>query len=232
MGINSQEVSYGFGQMGSAYTDLAQTIVPPAGMVICAIQFLADNTPTVLTPEKLGTTSATGGAVGPGFPEITTGSNVTGINSTATRNSTGYLMGALDDNAGSDITQVTFSSLDPQNDPTKVRVGSYVLLVNADYQEDGNPAMTIDAQTPIPIVNGPNKRGVTVVSVDSDDKITLSAGISPSSQALIILDPTVPQGAGGIIANGQLYPKGLTIYGRWTEFKGEADKGVICYFGH
>ena len=72
MGINSQEVSYGFGQLGSAYTDLAQTIIPPKDHVIVAIQFLAQNTPTVLTPEKLD-------EGGPGFPEITTGSNTTAI---------------------------------------------------------------------------------------------------------------------------------------------------------
>ena len=53
MGQNSQEVAYGFGQLGSAYTDLAKPIIPPQGMVIVAIQFLAENTPTVLTPEKL-----------------------------------------------------------------------------------------------------------------------------------------------------------------------------------
>ena len=48
MGQNSTEVAYGFGQMGSAYTDLATPIVPPQDMVIVAIQFLAGNTPTVI----------------------------------------------------------------------------------------------------------------------------------------------------------------------------------------
>jgi hypothetical protein len=38
-------------------------------------------------------------------------------------------------------------------------------------------------------------------------------------------------GAGGIRANGQVYPKGLTIYGRWTAFQPSA-AGVICYFGY
>ena len=218
MGINSQEVAYGFGQLGSVYTDLAQTIIPPQGMVICAIQFLADNTPTVLTPEKLD-------KLGPGFPEITGGTNVTGINSTNTRNSNGYLMAAIDDNAGSDITEVTLSAASAND----VRVGSFVLLVNADYQEDGDPAMVIDAQTPIPIYSGPSQQGVKVVSkVEGGDKVTLSSGISPSSQALIFLDDF--HGAGGIIANGQVYPKGVVIYGRWTQFKPSA-AGVICYFG-
>ena len=41
------------GQYGSAYTDIAQVIVPPKDMVIVAIHFLAANTPTILTPEIL-----------------------------------------------------------------------------------------------------------------------------------------------------------------------------------
>ena len=38
------------------------------------------------------------------------------------------------------------------------------------------------------------------------------------------------QGAGGITAAAQVYPKGVTIYGRWTAFQPSA-AGVICYFG-
>ena len=53
MGINSTEVSYGFGQMGSAFSNLAAPIYPPKDHVIVAIQFLADNTPTVLETETL-----------------------------------------------------------------------------------------------------------------------------------------------------------------------------------
>ena len=219
MGQNSTDVAYGFGQMGSAYTDKAQTIIPPEGMVICAIQYLVDSTPTVLTPEKLD-------VAGPGFPEITTGTNVTGINSTNTRNSNGYLMAALDDDTTGSSTQ-TLSAATCDS----VRVGSYVLLVNADYKEDGAPAMSIDSETPTPIYTGPNQQGVYVTGCPAGgDLVTLSASITPSSQALIFLDHM--HGAGAIIANGQTYPKGLVMYGRWVEFKGEADKGVICYFGY
>ena len=226
MGQNSTEVAYGFGQLGSAYTDIAQTIVPPVGKVIVAIQFLADNTPTVLTPEKLGHGDSYGASVGPSFPEITGGTNVTALASTATRNTKGYFMAALDDNAGSDITQVTLAS--ESTFEHNIKVGSYVLLVNSTFQEDGNPAMSIDAQTPVPIYSGTQRRGVTVVSIDSEDQLTLSSGVSPDSQSLIFLDEE--HGAGGIISDGQVYPKGLTIYGRWTEFKPSA-AGVICYFG-
>ena len=88
--------------------------------------------------------------------------------------------------------------------------------------------MTIDAQTPIPIYNGPNKQGVTVEYFNGTTGVTLSTGVSPDSQALIFLDEA--HGAGGLTAASQVFPKGLTIYGRWTAFKPSA-AGVICYFG-
>ncbi len=40
--MNSQEVSYGFGQLGSGHTQLADAFTPPTGKVIVAIQFLDD----------------------------------------------------------------------------------------------------------------------------------------------------------------------------------------------
>ena len=60
-------------------------------------------------------------------------------------------------------------------------------------------------------------------------KVKLDAAITPTSdQALVFLDEQ--HGAGGITAASQVFPKGLTIYGRWTAFKPSAT-GVICYFG-
>lgn len=50
MGINSTEVAYGFGQMGSAFTDEDAAVTPPTGKVIVAITFLEDTTLTALTP--------------------------------------------------------------------------------------------------------------------------------------------------------------------------------------
>ena len=44
MGINSTEVAYGFGQLGSGFCDTAGAFTPPTGKVIVAIQFLADTT--------------------------------------------------------------------------------------------------------------------------------------------------------------------------------------------
>jgi len=51
MGINSTEVSYQFGQLGSAYCDAASAVTPPSGKVIIAVYFIQDNTPTALVAE-------------------------------------------------------------------------------------------------------------------------------------------------------------------------------------
>ena len=42
MGINSTEVSYSFGQLGSGYLDQTRVFSPPTGKVIVGIQFLQD----------------------------------------------------------------------------------------------------------------------------------------------------------------------------------------------
>ena len=44
MGINSTDVAYQFGQLGSGFSDENAAITPPTGKVIVAIQFLEDTT--------------------------------------------------------------------------------------------------------------------------------------------------------------------------------------------
>ena len=52
MGINSTEVAYSFGQMGSGHIKAAATdLLPPAGSVIIAITMLADVSFAVLTAD-------------------------------------------------------------------------------------------------------------------------------------------------------------------------------------
>jgi len=231
MGQNSTEVAYGFGQLGSAYCDVANEIVPPAGHVIVAIQFLADNTPTLLTPEKLTTVTGSAGAgSGPSYVSIagTAGAvlavaesdqNFRGSHASAIGNVTNAAAG----------TEHTLTTAAPVG---TVRVGQYVLLANTSAENDGSEPMVLDVSTtdgcPIPIYSGPNQQGVKVTSHSSPTKVTLDATIASSSQSLIFLDEQ--HGAGGIDALGQVYPKGITIYGRWTAFKPSA-AGVICYFG-
>ena len=51
MGINSTEVAYGFGQLGSGFTDGNAAVTAPDGKVIVAMQFLEDTTLTALVSD-------------------------------------------------------------------------------------------------------------------------------------------------------------------------------------
>ena len=231
MGINSTEVSYGFGQLGSAYADVANIIVPPVGHVIVAITFLAENTPTLLTPEKLTTVTGSAGAgSGPSYVSIAGTANVVLATAESDQNFRGAHASAIgnatDTAAGTEHTLTTAAPVGT------VRVGQYVLLANTAADNDGSTPMVLDVSTsdgcPIPIYSGPNQAGVRVTSHSATNKVTVDANITSSSQSFIFLDEQ--HGAGGITAAGQVYPKGVTIYGRWTAFKPSA-AGVICYFG-
>jgi len=221
MGQNSTEVAYGFGQMGSVYTDVDNVIIPPKDHVIVAIQFLADNTPTVLEPEKLD-------GAGPNFPAIT-GSTSDHVDATGNNyfNFNGVWSSEISDATHAVNTDITLET--PAVPTSRIKVGNYVLLVNGDASEADTDMVIDTADTPYPIYNGPNKQGVYVTDYDGVDKVKLSAAITSSGdQALVFLDET--HGAGGIQAASQVFPKGLTIYGRWIAFKPSA-AGVICYFG-
>tara|TARA_R100001129_G_scaffold114069_1_gene78711 strand:+ start:296 stop:982 length:687 start_codon:yes stop_codon:yes gene_type:complete len=227
MGINSTATAYNYGQLGSAYSDDAsRIIVPPKDHVIVAIQNIgAGNcTPTLMTPEKLGVN-------GPNFTTIGETGGDTLIAAANVGNMNGVVSVALTDNAGSNITTVALSA----GANAKVKKGQFVLLANADAQVDDGPALAIDAQTPIPIYNGPNARGVKISKVDGAN-VTLTghgntafAGISPDSQMLICIDEH--HGAGGMDGDGMVIAAGVTIYGRWTEFSGDGTGQMICYFG-
>jgi len=210
MGINSTGTSYNFGQLGSVTCQTATPVVPPQGMVITAIQFLADNTPTVLKSENLG-------ATGPNFfsTEAADHINFNGVTEVNVTDGT-YAAGA----------NITIASAD-----IKIKVGQYVLLIaQGDTIDNG---ITVDSETPIPIYGGPSNQGVFVTAyANTTTSLQLSVQITPSSQSLVFLDNY--NGAGGNDATGITYPKGLTIVGRYTTITPEADAdgGVICYFGY
>ena len=82
----------------------------------------------------------------------------------------------------------------------------------------------------------------TVTALDPDDdnanEIQISASVSiTDDEVLSFVTPNTiaNQGVGGqTIAAAQVFPKGLTIYGRWDEVSINADDtdgGIICYFG-
>ena len=234
MGQNSTEVAYGFGQLGSAYSDVANIIVPPTDHVIVAIQFLADNTPTLLTPEKLASvTGNAGSGSGPSYVSIAGTGNVVLATAESDQNFRGVHASAITDVAAATTglagTELTLTTVAPAG---TVKVGQYVLLANTAADNDGSTPMVLDVSTsdgcPIPIYSGPNQAGVRVTSHSATNKVTLDASITASTQSLIFLDEH--HGAGGLTAASQAFPSGLTIYGRWTAFKPSA-AGVICYFG-
>ena len=211
MGINSTGTSYNFGQLGSVTCQTATPVVPPQGMVITAIQFLADNTPTVLKSENLG-------ATGPNFfsTEAADHINFNGVTEVNVTDGT-YAAGA----------NITIASA-----KTEIKVGQYVLLIaQANSTTSG---ITLDTETPVPIYGGPSNQGVFVTAYNNTTtSLQLSAQITPSSQSLVFLDNY--NGAGGNDADGIVYPKGLTIVGRYTTITPAADStggGVICYFGY
>ena len=213
MGINSQEVAYGFGQLGSVYQNLAKPVYPPKDHVIVAIQMVADNAISALHTETLD-------SQGPQYftTENTeaTDSNYLGVTEQAC---TG---------ARTTVYQTNDTvTIDAAN--TKIKVGQYVLLVND--SDDIDTGLTVDSETPTPIYNGPNAAGVKVLKVNGVN-ITLDKVLTPaSSQTLVFLDEY--HGAGGTTTEGVTFPKGLTIYGRWTMVTpaADADGGIICYFG-
>ena len=231
MGINSTEVAYGFGQLGSAYTDVANVIVPPTGHVIVAIQFLADNTPTLLTPEKLATVTGEAGAgSGPSYVSIAGTANVVLATAESDQNFRGSHASAVTNVTNNPPgTELTLTTVAPVG---TVRVGQYVLLANTAADNDGSTPMVLDVSTtdgcPIPLYSGPPRAGVKVTSHTATNKVTVDANITAATQSLIFLDEQ--HGVGGLTAAGQVFPKGVTIYGRWTAFKPSA-AGVICYFG-
>ena len=222
MGINSTGVAYNFGQLGSVFCNVDNVIIPPKGHVICAITFLDGNTPTILTPEKLD-------EGGPNFPAIS-GSTADHVDSSGNNyfNFNGVWSSEIPDATHAVNTNITLDT--PAVPAGRIKVGNYVLLVNGDASEQDTDMVIDTADTPYPIYSGPNKQGVYVTAYDGVDKVKLSAEITSSSdQALVFLDET--HGAGGVSAASFAFPEGVTIYGRWTAFKGENAKGVICYFG-
>ena len=213
MGQNSTEVAYGFGQLGSAFSNLAKPVYPPKDHVIVAITFLADNIPTALTTEILDTQ-------GPQYfgtnDTEATAANYLGVTEQACTGAT-TTVNVADDTVTIDAVNA------------KIKVGQYALLVNdADTVDAG---LTVDAQSLTPIYNGPNAQGSRVTKVNGVNiTIDTPAGVltPASSQTLVFIDEY--HGAGGTTMEGVTFPKGITIYGRWTSIT-PAAAGVICYFG-
>ena len=223
MGQNSTEVAYGFGQLGSVFMNDAHPVFPPKDHVIVAIQFLADNTPTTMLTETLDT-------FGPQFPGTddteATAANYLGVTEAAAASATSAGVVTIADVAAN----------------AAIKKGQFVII--------GADADTIDAGITLdtsaghvdPVYTGPNKQGLIVESLtggtygttltitDINGGVVDLSGID-ANNTLYFIDEQ--HAVGGTTTEGVKFPKGLTIYGRWTKFvpEADADGGVICYFG-
>ena len=86
MGQNSTEVAYGFGQLGSGFSDAASSFTPPTGKVIVAITFLADTSLSALVADTSGYTLANG-STGEAYFSHTAAVTANGGNATPTDSS-------------------------------------------------------------------------------------------------------------------------------------------------
>jgi len=236
MGQNSTEVAYGFGQLGSAFTNLAKPIYPPKDHVIVAIQCLADTTFSELETETLDT-------IGPQFPthqdDVLKGAGGPDANFTGTT-------WAAVTGAGTVATGVIPIADVVANNEIKP---GQIVLITTGSDEDGNDiddGLTEDTAAGhiTPIYQGPNMHYMEVVSLSGGTYGTSlvvkevgapisGAGIAEidhldANNTLYFLDSY--HAAGGTTVEGFTFPKGITIYGRWSKVKPSAT-GVICYFG-
>ena len=220
MGQNSTEVAYGFGQMGSVFTNLAKPVYPPKDHVIVAIQFLADNTPTAMLTETLD-------GSGPNFPGTddteATAANYLGVTEAACTGARTTV----------NITNDTVT-ISAAND--KIKVGQPVLLVADGDTIDTGLTLDTSAGHVDPNYNGPNRTGLKVIKVNGvnitlgpiKDGSTFTVLNPDASNTLVFLDEH--HGAGGSTMESIVFPKGITIYGRLTTVTPSAAP-VICYFG-
>jgi|TARA_B110000211_G_C14069033_1_gene549076 hypothetical protein len=212
MGINSTEVAYGFGQMGSVFTDTTDHVYAPHGKVIVAVQFIASNSLSVLTAEKRAFPSSGTSHAHQPLPEFA------GIAVAA--NDLGDCVIAGASSSGTTVTH-TANTAGPGGS-SAIKIGMQVVSVgDADYPRDG--------------IGG---QPVTIVSITDATHFEVSSnasGTTLSSQSLAGLSLHSSGYGGKAISNTQAFPTGIIIYGRWTDVKlatADDDGGIICYFGY
>ena len=235
MGTNSQEVAYGFGQLGSVFTNLAMPVYPPKDHVIVAIQCLADTTFSVLETETLD-------SQGPQF--LTHQDDELASAGGPDANYLGIVEAPA--TSGNATTGVITLTTDVAATNALIKPGQIVLIgADGDTIDAG---ITVDAAAGHiePIYQGPNKQWLEVVSIAGGGTgagnvlVTVKGvgqatianlGSIDTSNTLYFLDSY--HGAGGTTIEGVTFPKGIAIYGRWTKVTpaADADGGIICYFG-
>jgi len=214
MGQNSTEVAYGFGQFGSVFVDTTAKIIAPQGLAVVAIQALSDVSFSELTADTLNAQPAYGTSHAQrGGPEFF------GLAVAAHNLGDCVIAGASKSAAITTVTH-TANTAGP-NSTSAIQTGmQLVSLTDADFPRDGllgRPVIIEEILSTTTFRVSDNAKTMTLSSQDL-------AGLALNSS-----------GYGGVaIDSSQVFPKGLTIYGRWTSFTlndNYSTGGVIAYFG-
>lgn len=176
-----------FGQFGCAFIDDDDNIlVPPAGMVVVAIQCLGDTE----------------------FDELIAEDNTRFFNTDAAAHS------VAQDTVSTGVTGGTFIDMD--GDVPQSRVGQSMLLASD---------RSFIAKVKSVGTDSAGNADASAIELDRTCTVTAAAHIFISGN----------EGTGGVqLDTSNVFPKGMTIYGRWIEVSLAADQnsdGAVCYFG-
>ena len=211
MGINSTEVSYGYGQFGSAYltNSSANTqFFAPAGLVIVAI------------------TGLTKGAGSGGTDGVTFTNGSDGL--VPEKASTG--------GSGAEYVNTVYEANhfgDTSSTGTTSGVSTTTLTIGA-ANANIKPGMIINSNENTSIKDIPFSLSdpTTVVAYDGATTVTMSKAHTVASTTIAFRHPKgVGLGVGGEKANNSMVvPSGATIFGRWKACKIKTGSCIV-YFG-
>ena len=187
MGINSTNVAYGFGQLGSVFTaDATKSMFPPVGKVFVAVQCLSDGVLDVLTAA----------------PTIDPGGNSADTFISRTGNA----------HANADIKDLNTTS--SAGKPNKVVIDAST--VESSYPGGVQVGMRFEHSVSAPRGSGVWRvESITDNNVNLDRSIAAAhAAGGASIPGFFYYDRS--QGSGGSNFTKEL-SEGFTIFGRWTE---------------
>jgi len=190
MGVKKDPTEYGFGQLGSMFTDTTDPIYPPKEMVFVAITFLEDST-----------IAASGGLTADVAPNNDEGLEYMGDTILA------HDTGDTQSSGNCDGTSLTITSA---NSAIK-------------------PGMTVECSGIARSLTAP----VKVKSYDGGTNVPLTRTVSPAFLGNVTITFFADRGSGfggDVIDASNTFPKGITIYGRWTSLD-LASGSAIAYLG-
>lgn len=222
MGINSTEVAYHFGQMGSAITDsTTQTLLPPIGLKIIAITALNNSTFTTLRADSKYDVELESTQEQNIFITTGNGSHRHGVLSRGN----GSAFSGHNDNGSNDTGKITLNTADSRIKKGMIIESEVMFPRNLD---DPYVVLSHDGAT--------TAQGLIVAKKSNPNSATdpVANLANGSAESLYFSESDIgvqSMGAGGLVLDSSdEVPKGVTIYGRWESMK-LASGRVIVYFG-